>query len=83
MLDSSVLVFAERQQQSVSKLMDSFKKGEHLEIVLSAISVVELGHGVHRAKSPHQRTKRRDYLDTVFVAIPVEPFTSEIGRLVA
>ena len=51
--------------------------------MLSAISVVELGHGVYRAQSPQQASKRRSYLDTVFAAIPAEPFTREIGEVVA
>ena len=45
--------------------------------------MVELEHAIHRAQSPLQAFKRRIYLDTVFAAIPVEPFTREIGRVVA
>jgi len=53
------------------------------EIVLSAISVVELEHGIYRARSPQQAAKRRSYLDTFFAAIPTEPFTREIGQIAA
>lgn len=83
-LDSSVLVAAERQELPVSTLLDILQNqhGE-TEIVLSAISVVELEHGFHRAQSSQQRAKRRSYLDTVFAAIPAEPFTIGIGQLVA
>jgi predicted nucleic acid-binding protein len=49
--------------------------------VLSAISVVELEHGIYRARSPEQAATRRMYLDAVFAAIPVEPFTREIGQI--
>ena len=83
-LDSSVLVSAERQAVPVSVLLDSLQQHHHeTEIVLSAISVVELEHGFYRAASPEQASKRRYYLDTVFAAIPAEPFTTEIGKLVA
>jgi tRNA(fMet)-specific endonuclease VapC len=53
------------------------------EIVLSSITVIELEHGLHRAKTAEQARKRREYLDTVFAAIPVEPFTREMAQLAA
>ena len=64
-LDSSVLVLAERQEQPVSVLLDQLQK-QHgvMEIVLSAISVVELDHGIYRAQSPQQAAKRSRYLET-------------------
>lgn len=64
-LDSSVLIDAERQQMSVSTLLGVLET-EHnaTEIVLSAISVVELEHGIYRAQSPEQAAKRGMYLDT-------------------
>ena len=53
------------------------------EIVLSSITVIELEHGLHRAHTAEQTRKRREYLDTVFTAIPVEPFTREMAQLAA
>lgn len=83
-LDSSVLVFAERQELPVSVLLDRLQKQHGVtEIVLSAISVVELEHGIYRAQSPQQAAKRSRYLETVFAAIPAEPFTRDIGHVVA
>ena len=41
------------------------------EIARSSISVIELEHGLHRAGTTELAQKRRDYLDTVFAAIPV------------
>ena len=76
-LDSSVLVYAERQRMPVSVLQ------QHgvTEIVLTAISSVELEHGIYRAQSPQQAAKRISFLDKVFAAIPSEPFTREIGHI--
>ena len=81
-LDSSVVIAAERQAKPVSDLLSALKDahGEH-EILLSAITVLELEHGLHRAKSAEVRDRRRAYLDTVFAAIPVQPFTKEIAQL--
>lgn len=83
-LDSSVLVITEREELPVSALLDRLQRLHNAtEIVLSAISVVELEHGIYRARSPQQAAKRRAYLDTVFTAIPAEPFTRETGQIVA
>lgn len=84
LLDSSVLVFAERQELPVSVLLDRLQKQHGVtEIVLSAISVVELEHGIYRAQSLQQAAKRSGYLETVFAAIPAEAFTRDMGHVVA
>jgi tRNA(fMet)-specific endonuclease VapC len=51
--------------------------------VLSSITVVELEHGLHRAQTPEQAQKRRNYLDEVFAAIPVESFSREMAQIAA
>lgn len=83
-LDSGVLIAAEREARPVSSLLETLEQ-EHgeTEIVLSSITVIELEHGLHRAKTPEQARTRREYLDTVFAAIPVEPFTSAMAQLAA
>src|ERR1039457_2166041 len=83
-LDSGVLIAAERDGRPVSELLVALEH-EHgeTEIVLSSITVIELEHGLHRAQTAEQARKRRDYLDTVFAAIPVEPFTREMAQLAA
>jgi tRNA(fMet)-specific endonuclease VapC len=83
-LDSGVLIAAERDARPVSELLATLKH-EHgeTEIVLSSITVIELEHGLHRAQTTVQARKRREYLDTVFAAIPVEPFTREMAQLAA
>jgi predicted nucleic acid-binding protein len=79
-----VLIAAERDARRVSELLATLEH-EHgeTEIVLSSITVVELEHGLHRAQTAEQAGKRREYLDTVFAAIPVEPFTREMAQLAA
>ena len=83
-LDSTALVAAERGKVPISELLGTLQ-GQHggTDVVISAISVVELDHGIYRARSPEQKLKRRNYLETVFASIPVEPFTREIGHTVA
>ena len=83
-LDSSVLIVAEREAKPVSSLLAALQRqhGED-EIVLSSITVVELEHGLHRAHTAGQAQRRRDYLDTVFAAIPVESFSREMAQIAA
>ncbi|MCB1021591.1 MAG: PIN domain-containing protein [Acidobacteria bacterium] len=83
-LDSSVIVSAERQTLPVSALLEGLRERHGASpIILSAISVVELEHGIYRARSTQQKERRRIYLDEVFSTIPAAPFTDEIARLVA
>ncbi len=83
-LDSSVLVSTEREALPVSTLLSKLQRQHTVtEIVVSAISVVELEHGLHRAQSPQQALARRRYLDTVSASIPTESFTREIGKVAA
>ena len=83
-LDSSVIVAAERQDLPISEFLETLQQQHGIsEIVLSSISVVELEHGIYRAQTTQQAAKRRAYLETVFAAIPVSSFTREIGQLVA
>jgi tRNA(fMet)-specific endonuclease VapC len=81
-LDSGVLIAAERDAKPVSEQLTMLEQ-EHgeIEIVLSSITVIELEHGLHRARSADQERNRRAYLDTVFAAIPVEPLTREMAQL--
>jgi tRNA(fMet)-specific endonuclease VapC len=83
-LDSGVVIAAERDAKPVSELLTALEHehGEN-EIVLSSITVMELEHGLHRAQTAEQERNRREYLDTVFAAIPVEPFTREMAQLAA
>ncbi len=52
-LDSSVLIAAEREKRPISQLPASLS-AEHseTEFLLSSISVVEMEHGWHRANTP-------------------------------
>lgn len=83
-LDSSIVVQAERTKLPVSALLELLHE-QHgsAQIVLSSISVVELEHGIFRAQTAQQAINRSRYLETVFLAIPVEPFTREIGSTAA
>jgi predicted nucleic acid-binding protein len=83
-LDSSVLIAAERQREPVSGLLARVAAATEIErIMISAVSVIELEHGFWRANTPEASTRRRIYLDEILTAIPVQPFTKEIAQLTA
>ena len=83
-LDSGLLIVTERNATPVSTLLATLEQ-EHgeTEIVLSSITVIELEHGLYRAQTAEQAQNRRHFLDTVFAAIPVEPFTKDMARIAA
>lgn len=83
-LDSSVLIAAERENRPVSQLLASLDADHsETEFLLSSITVMELEHGWHRANTPAAAAKRRSYLDEVLAIIPVEPFTRTMALLAA
>lgn len=58
-LDSSVLIGAERQKLPVSELLVSLEAQlGQTEFLLSAITVMELEHGWHRATTPEIAGRR-------------------------
>ena len=83
-LDSSVIIAAEREKRPVSHLLSSLSAVyAETEFLLSSITVMELEHGWHRANSPEAATKRRQFLDEVLAVLPVEPFSREMAVLAA
>lgn len=83
-LDSSVLIAAEREKRPVSEILASLSAElSETEFLLSPVTVMELEHGWHRANTPEAAAKRRRYLDEVLTILPVEPFTKEMGVLAA
>src|SRR5262245_1590417 len=83
-LDASVLIAAERQAKPIGDvLLEIEQQYGETEVILSSITVLEMEHGFHRADTPERAKRRRDYLDTVFAAIPTEPFTKEMAQLAA
>lgn len=53
-------------------------RGE-IDIALSAVSAVELTHGIYRARTDADRTRRRVFVEGVFHDLIVHPLTLEIA----
>ena len=81
-LDSSLLIAGERRGQHIWDILERVRtvQGE-TESALSAITVVELTHGIYRARSEDDSKRRRAFVEELCLAVPVQPVTLEIARL--
>lgn len=82
-LDSSVVITAERRRLPVPQLIRAIRAtyGE-IEASLSPVTVAELVHGVYRAKTPEASRWRRDYIQELVDLVPLHPVTLETAYLV-
>ena len=82
-LDSSVIVEAERKGQTVEQLLEQVKSsvGE-VEIAICSVTVAELVHGVYRANTGEIRQRRRAFIDELKRHVPVHPVTDETGEII-
>jgi predicted nucleic acid-binding protein len=81
-LDSSVLIAAERKGETVGQLLQHiFAAVGDQDTVLSAIALVELAHGIHRANTPQIRSRREAFIQELLRDVPVYPFTEQIALL--
>ena len=79
-LDTSVLIEAERQESEINQFSESRKE----EVFgLSVITVAELLHGVHRADSTERRLKRSAYVEKVIELFPIYAFEISVARIYA
>ena len=70
-LDTSVLVAAERRTLRVGDLLQSLAEEP---VALAAITASELLHGCHRSADPGIRARRWAFVEGLLDAIPVLPF---------
>ncbi len=77
-LDSSVLIAAERGQFRLAALLESL--GD-TPVAIAAITASELLHGVHRARSPAVRLRRSAFVEALLGEIPVRDFGLGEARL--
>jgi predicted nucleic acid-binding protein len=83
-LDSSVLIAAERRNRTAAEAIESvLETVGAVPIVLSAMSVAEIGHGIHRADNPERRQRRRAFLDDLKATVPIHPITEATAEIVA
>jgi predicted nucleic acid-binding protein len=81
-LDSSVVIAAERRGDTVEQLIEKIvaKTGDQ-EAALSAIGLTELIHGIYRAKTAEIRVRRESFIHEILADVTVYPYTKETARL--
>lgn len=81
-LDSSVVIAAERRGDTVERLLEKIvsKTGDQ-EAALSAIGLTELVHGVFRAQTPAARQRRESFIEELLADVTVYPYTKETALL--
>jgi tRNA(fMet)-specific endonuclease VapC len=82
-LDSSVIISAERKGHSVRQILEKVQAihGE-TEIGLSVVTIAELVHGAYRAQTQIQKQHRLEFIERLCQDVPVHPMTLAIARLV-
>ena len=80
-LDSSVIIAAERKRQTVEELLTFVGQslGE-IEIAYSAVTLAELVHGVVRANTPEIRATRRGFIDELKKHVPAPHHREHSGN---
>ena len=82
-LDSSAVIGAERNRQTVAAFIEAILlRHGPVDLGLSPVSVAELVPGVDRAKTPAASQRRREYIEELVNLVPVHPVTNRTAWLV-
>jgi tRNA(fMet)-specific endonuclease VapC len=77
LIDSSVLIYTERQQQPFDALLDVY--GDH-DAFVSVVTMSELRHGVHRARDAAVRARRSAFVQHVLDHIGILPIDEAVAE---
>jgi len=83
-LDSSVLIAAERRKLTAAEAVESIQKriGD-VPLALSVVTIAEVGQGIYRANTAEIRERRRLFLDELKATVPIYPVTEATAEIVA
>ena len=81
-LDSSILIAGERRGETVRQVIERVRVacGDQ-ESALSAVSIIELTHGIYRAQTDAQRQRRKAFADELARDLIVHPLSLAIAQL--
>lgn len=81
-LDSSIVISAERRGDTVAQLLRNIVSvaGDQ-EVGLSAVGLTELIHGIYRANTSERRKRRELFINELIGAVSVSPFTREAALI--
>lgn len=79
-LDSSVLIAAERQGKNARQVLaDIALRAAGEDVALSVVTVLELAHGAARANTPERRETRQRFIRELMGAVPVHPVSASVA----
>jgi len=79
-LDSSVLITAERQGQNARQMLTVISQSTgNAEIAISVVTLIELAHGAARADSLQRKANRQQFVQEILTALPVHPITVPVA----
>jgi tRNA(fMet)-specific endonuclease VapC len=78
LIDSSVLIAAERGDLAIDEMTRYLAEED---VAISAVTASELLHGLYRARTALQRSRRQVFVEGLLAEIPVIPFDLGIARV--
>ena len=79
-LDSSVLIAAERQGQNARQMLAAISgKAGNTDIAVSVVTLIELAHGAARADTSLRKEKRLQFIQELLTALPMHPITVSLA----
>jgi len=79
-LDSSVLITAERQGQNARQMLAAISGATgNTEIAISVVTLIELAHGAARADTPPRKATRHQFIQELLTALPIHPITVAVA----
>lgn len=81
-LDSSVVITAERRNYTVEQLIAAIVEltGDQ-DAALSSVGLTELVHGIYRAQTPEKRSRRQLFIEELLHDLAVYSYTRETALL--
>ena len=82
-LDSSVIISAERRGHTVRQILERVgaSQGGEAEIGVSVVTIAELIHRAYRAKTQRQQEGRLEFIEGLASDVPVDRVTLKTARL--
>src|ERR1700690_2610572 len=79
-LDSSVLITAERAGKNARQMLAEVSaKTGNTEVAISVVTLLELAHGAARADTAQRKSKRRQFIQELLMALPIHPVTVPVA----
>ena len=73
-LDSSVLITAEREGQNARQMLAAISGNVgNTDIAISVVTLIELAHGAARADTSQRKEKRQQFIQELLTALPIHP----------